>query len=277
MQPVKHLLDAVQVRLHRAIVQFRFFVGDTRSADHFLELFRRATPCQPVRGTVGKLRGYSSQTAVADFDLASPVTDGSSWGDGRLVVKFELYPGHISSERLAMERRNERLARQFLDEFMPVTLRIIGHGIGGRSSALVYQRRVPGKLLRHTSWRELRENAPLQANLVKFCDQVTRMGQELGRIPDLAGTLPHIDHITNLFWRSRNIMVDPPSGQVWLVDTGWKDGQELLSNGPLRQRLRTRFRLATLRFFRWRVMRLRGQYNPLVEDPLQRVGKKDLP
>lgn len=246
----------VLVRFRRAVVQLRFQAGDAGPAQRYLEIFRRTATLQPVKGKLGSLRGYSSQTAVADFDLATPIDSDSPWGDGRLVVKFEIYPGHIPAERLAMERRNEMLARRYLAEFMPVTLRVLGNGLENQTSALVYQRRVTGKLLRRTSWREIRESPLLQARLTEFCERVLQMAQELGRIPDIAGTLPRIDHFTNIFWRSRNIMVDPPTGQVWLVDTGWKDGQELLREGALRQRLRTRFRLMTLRYFCWRIRRL---------------------
>jgi GT2 family glycosyltransferase len=245
------------VAFDRAVVQLRFMAGDADPALGYLERFRRTAGRQPVSAQVGDLRGYSSQTAVADLHLLTPLPVASPWAGEDLVVKFELYPSHILHERLAAERRNELLARRYLDRFMPATLRVIGHGLDGLSSALVYQPRVSGKLLRQTSWHEIRDNPRLQRNLLEFCDCVWQMAQEVGRIPDIAGTLPRIDHLSNFFWRSRNVMVDPAAGDVWLVDTGWKEGQELLHGGPWRPRLRTRFRLWTLRLLRWRVARLR--------------------
>ncbi len=216
----------------------------------FLEEFRCSANGMPVHGKVGLLRGYSSQTVVADLDWQNDC-DGTPWGDGSLVVKFEIYPGQISRERLTAELCSEQFARRYLDRFMPMTLRIIGHGMRNAPSALVYQTRVPGKLLRKVSEREIRSNPRLRANLIEFCDRVWAMGKETGRIPDIAGTLPRVDHLTNFFWWSRNVMVDSATGGVWLVDTGWKAGQEQLTSGPLRPRLRTWVRLLSLRLFRW--------------------------
>ena len=247
----------LNVAFDRAVVQLRFMAGDADPARGYLERFRRTAGRQPVSAQVGDLRGYSSQTAVADLRLLTPLPSTSPWAGGNLVVKFELYPGHISHERLAAERRNELLARRYLDRFMPATLRVIGQGLDDQPSALVYQPRVSGQLLRQTSWREIRDNPRLQRNLIEFCDRVWQMAHETGSIPDIAGTLPRIDHLTNFFWRSRNAMVDPAAGDVWLVDTGWKEGRELLHAGPWRPQLRTRFRLWTLRLLRWRIAQLR--------------------
>jgi hypothetical protein len=98
-------------------------------------------------------------------------------------------------------------------------------------------------------------NSALARDLVSFCDAVDAMSQETGRTPDLAGTLPHIDHLSNLFWRSRNVLIDAHSSRVWLVDTGWKGNEESIREGKTRSRLRTWIRLQTMRLFRWIVKR----------------------
>lgn len=240
---------------NRAIVQMEFLGGQCGPARRYLEALSRTGNLLPVPGRLGEVRGFSSQTVVADLDLAPTPSEKSPWRDGKLVIKFEIFPNQISAERLAAEARNEMFARKYIDEYMPATLRLIGHGIDCVPSALVYQRRVPGRMLRDISWDEICSNTALQSNIVAFCDQVILMARETGRIPDVAGTLPRVDHLGNFFWNSRNIVADTGSGGVWLVDTGWKDGQELLHTGPLRQRLRTWLRLYTLSFFRWRLVR----------------------
>ena len=236
-------------------IQLRYLLGDDTPARRFLSQYKETATQQPVSGHLGGLRGHGSQTVVVDFNLAYECSSNSPWRGGNLVLKFEAWPGVIPQRRLAAECRNERLARAYLDRFMPTTLRVIGHGLRNEPSAMTYQQRVQGKPLRLVLWSAIASNSVLSRELVEFCDAILTMSRETGRIPDLAGTLPHIDHLSNLFWRSRNIVVDIDSNRVWLVDTGWKDGEESLREGRLRSRLRTWFRLQTMRLFRWRIVR----------------------
>jgi N-acetylglucosaminyl-diphospho-decaprenol L-rhamnosyltransferase len=250
--------ERLWLRIHKLRTFTCYLRGDATPALVYLDALRRDASQLPICGRLGGLRGFSSQTVVTDIDIV-PVPPGPLWHDQHLVLKFETNPGEISPGRLAGERRNAMLARSYLDRFMPPTLRVIGHGIAGRASAMTFQQRIDGKLLRKIRWSDICSNPHLQANLIAFCDAVIKMGCETGRIPDIAGTLPRVDHLTNFFWNSRNVMANPASGDVWLVDTGWKEGQELLRGGALRARLRTHVRLYTLRLFRWRLRRIHGQ------------------
>lgn len=238
-----------------AETQIKYLLGDDSPAWEFLEQFRQTATQQPVVGRLGELRGYSSMTVVADYDIPVQAGESSTEEYAAWVVKFETRPGKFTCQRLVMEYRHECLARVYLDRFIPKTLRVIGHGLRNEASVLVYQQRAPGKQLRQISWREIAENPRLCVNLLEFCDGVLQMSRETGQVPDLSGTLPRVDHFSNIFWLSRNIVVDPLSAAVWLVDVGGKKGEESLRGGPLRSRLRTWFRLQTMRFFRWRVAR----------------------
>ena len=241
------------MKYKRAMVEIHYLTGSDAPAYEFLEEFKRTSTLLPVRATIGALRGHGTQTIVADLNFnrqeVSCITDTAAW-----VLKFEIYPGTIIHQRLAAENKHEYLARQYLNSFMPKTLRIIGHGLHNHPSALTFQQRVTGIPLRSVSWRSIARNPILCNELLRFCDAVLKMADETGQVPDLAGTLPRIDHLSNIFWRSRNILIDTMSLRVWLVDTGWKDGEESLKEGKLRSRARTWFRLFTLRFFRFRLL-----------------------
>ena len=240
-------------KIRRGLVEIRYLLGDDKPAREYLEQFRKSATRLPVSGQLGELRGHGSQTVVVDFDVMD--YEGGVWGNGALVLKFEIYPGEIPRQRLSEEYKNECLARIYLDEYMPPTIRFIGHGLQNLSSAITLQKRIEGKMLRDVPWRNLKNNEKLNRELIQFCDAVLAMSKETGQIPDIAGTLPRIDHLSNIFWYSRNIVIETKTDKVWLVDTGWKKGEESLVSGRLRSRLRTWFRLQTLRLFRWRLIR----------------------
>lgn len=239
-------------KLKTLSMQLRYVLGDDSPAFHFHEQFRRTSLHPPVPGRLGQVRGHGSQTVVADFELSyeSPV-----WRMRQLVLKYERIPGIIPRARLADELRNEKLARCYLGSFMPATLRVVGHGMNNQPSALTYQQRIDGEQLRNVPLRRLLANVEICRQMVAFCDAVMQMAKSTGQTPDLCGTLPRLDHLSNLFWRSRNVLVDFRNNKVWLVDTGWKEGEESLVQGRLRSRIRTRFRLMSLRFYRWRLWR----------------------
>jgi hypothetical protein len=250
------LVQWFQRKVRRGSVEIRYLLGDDTPAQEYRRKFQLTATKQPVPGLVGDLRGHGSQTVVVDFDLRARLNKLSAWDTKAMVLKFEIYPGEISLQRFASENRNERLARTYLDRFMPATLRIIGHGLNDEPSVLTYQKRIEGRALRHVSWREIGVRPSLCKEMIQFCTAVLVMSQETGQIPDIAGTLPRIDHLSNIFRWSRNIVVDLEAEKIWLVDTGWKDGQESLVEGSLRSRWRTRFRLYSLQFFRWRLARI---------------------
>lgn len=245
-------------------MQLRYLFGDVSPAHRFHGQFNRTSLHSPVPGCLGHVRGHGSQTVVADFELSY---DSPAWQSRNLVLKFERIPGIISHARLATELKNEQLARNYLDEFMPPTLRVIGHGINDRPSALTYQRRVDGDQLRNVPLPRLLTNVETAKQMVAFCDAVVQMSEATGQTPDLCGTLLYLDQLSNLFWRSRNVLVDFSNNMVWLVDTGWKDGEESLVRGPLRSRLRTRFRLRSLRYYRWRLRRALANQPPTIAVP----------
>lgn len=246
------LVDLVTRKAKSFVLQLRYLLGDDSPADAYLQQFRRTSTLQAVPGEVGQLIGHGSQTVVVGLRAThrSP-----SWETDELVLKFEIIPGIIPESRLAAERRNELRAREYLDHFLPATLRIVGHGMDNAPSAMTYQPRVGGKRLRHVSWGELVAHPSVAHQLIRFCDAVDDMAQETGQTPDLCGTFAHFDQLSHRFWRSRNVMVDLGDSRVWLVDTGWKDGEESVRQGPLFSRVRTWFRLQTMRFFRWRLAR----------------------
>lgn len=248
-------LALISRKLHSGQMQLRYLLGDDSPAHSFLRQFRQTATQTPVPGQLGQLRGHGSQTVVVDMNFSPDTGCHSVWASGALVLKFERIPGIIPEQRLADERKNELLARQYLNRFMPPTLRVIGHGIENKPSALTYQQRIEGKRLRDISWRNICNNDELAKEVINFCQSVETMSRETGKIPDLAGTLPHADFLSNLFWRSRNILVDLDAGRIWLVDTGWKAGEERLREGSWRGRLRTRFRLYTMRLFHWWILR----------------------
>ena len=235
-----------KVRNFGILVGFMF--GMDEPARRSLDEFRTTATYLPLPGTVGELRGYSSLTVVADYHLESHATRDRNVLP--MVVKFESRPGKIPFERLADEQKNEDLARRYLDRFMPQTYRLIGHGIRNEPSALVYQQRIEGKPLHQIRFRDIRDNAPLLQNLKEFCDAVLQMHQEMGQVPDLAGSLPRVDWLTNMFWRSRHVFLDFKTNCVWLVDTGFQSGQESTNEGPMVARFRTWLRLQTLRWYR---------------------------
>jgi|GEM_PF-6868203 len=252
--PVAPLLSWLHLKFRRALIEINYLVGNDAPAMRFLDEFSATATKLPIRigGTLGQLRGHGTQTVVVDLSLPS---SGIDQADDQVVLKFEIYPGAISLARLAAESRNEKRARQYLDQFMPKTLRVLGHGLRNATSALTLQQRVNGVQLREVTWSAIASSPALCHELIRFCNGVLLMANETGRVPDLAGTLPRVDHLTNIFWRSRNILVDADCCRVWLVDTGWKEGEESLREGKLRSRLRTRFRLATLRSFRRLLLR----------------------
>lgn len=235
------------------LMQLCYLLGDDSPAHRFLHEFGRTSTVQAVPGQLGELCGHGSQTVVAGFRVAHP---SDAWQGDKLVLKFEIIPGIIPQSRLATELRNERHARQYLDAFLPRTLRILGHGMHNAPSALTYQEHVDGKRLRDVTWEELVQHPAAARQLVRFCDAVDRMARQTGQTPDLCGTLAHFDQLSHRFWRSRNIIVDLSDNQVWLVDTGWKDGEESLRHGRLSSRFRTWFRLQTMRSFRRRLARM---------------------
>lgn len=251
----RKLIQRLQRKIRRGSVEIRYLFGDDAPAHKYYRHFKLTATKQPVPGLVGPLRGHGSQTVVVDFDLISKLTKPSRWGSGNLVLKFEIYPGDISFQRFVSENQKERLARTYLDQFMPATLRVIGHGLNNEPSILTYQKRVAGRTLRNVSWREISTRPSLCEELIQFCDAVLVMSQKTRQIPDIAGTLPRVDHLSNIFRLSRNIVVDLRAEKVWLVDTGWKDGQESLIEGSLRSRWRTRFRLYSMQLYRWRLNR----------------------
>ena len=230
-----------------------YLLGKDEPAYRYLEEFRRTAIRLPIPGTVGELCGYSSLTVVADYHLASQVTQSQNIPP--LVIKFESRPGKISFERLADEQNNETLARRYLDKFMPPTYRLIGHGIHNRPSALVYQQRINGKPLRRVRFGDIRDNVLLLKDLNEFCDAVLRMHQENGQVLDLAGSLPRVDWLTNLFWRSRHVFLDFEINRVWCVDTGFQSGQESTGEGPMIARFRTWVRLQTLKWYQRKLRR----------------------
>jgi len=230
-----------------------FMFGMDEPARRSLHQFRTTATQLPVPGAVGELCGYSSLTVVAGYHLVSQATRGRNVPP--MVVKFESRPGKISFERLADEQRNETLARRFLDEFMPQTYRLIGHGMRNEPSALVYQQRVEGKPLRQVRFRAIRDNVPLLQNLDGFCESVLQMYRDTGHMPDLAGSLPRVDWLTNLLWRSRHIFLDFGTNRVWLVDTGFQSGQESTDEGPMVARFRTWLRLQTLKWYQRKLRR----------------------
>lgn len=239
-------------------MEIHYLAGSDAPAQAFLREFGRTATRLPFAGNIGSLVGHGTQTVVAS--LVGPSGARSIEASDGWVVKFEIYPGTISLSRLVSENSNEMLARRYLDRFMPPTLRIVGHGLGNRPSALVLQQRVRGLQLRRIPWDRIRQNRRLCSELVDFCDGVIAMARDTQQIPDLAGTLPRVDHLSNLFWRSRNIVIDLPVARVWLVDTGWKDGEECLDRGRLRSRIRARVRLISLCLFRRRLAQvLRGK------------------
>ena len=256
-------LGALVRKLENFGILVGYLVGRDEPAYQYLDEFRQTATQLPVPGIVERLYGYSSLTVVAGYDLASQVTRGQDAQP--LVVKFESRPGKISFERMADEQKNEGLARRYLDRFMPQTHRLIGHGIRNAPSALVYQQRIEGRPLRRVPFRAIRDNAPLLQNLNEFCDAVLQMYRETGQMPDLAGSLPRVDWLTNLFWRSRHVFLDFETNHVWLVDTGFQSGQESTDKGPMIARFRTRLRLITLKCYRkklrWRLAILRRSFH----------------
>lgn len=247
-------------RLGALIQKFRNFgilvgylLGKDAPAHQYLEEFRQTATQQPVPGKLGRLRGYSSLTVVADYDVVIKTAQHEFVCP--MVVKFESRPGKIPLRRLVDEQKNEELGRRYLGKFMPKAFRVIGHGMRNEPSALVYQQRVEGKLLRHTALGEITGNRRLLENLLEFCDAVLKMHTETGQVPDLAGTLPRVDWLTNIFWFSKHIVLNLESGDVWLVDTGAQSGQESTREGPLIARFRTQFRLQTLKLYERRLLR----------------------
>jgi hypothetical protein len=246
-------LDALIRKLRNFGILVGYLVGKDAPAYQYLENFRQTATQLPIPGAVGGLCGYSSLTVVAHYDLASQVTRGQKVQP--MVVKFESRPGKITFGRLADEQKNETLARKYLDGFMPPTYRLIGHGIRNEPSALVYQQRIEGKPLCQVRFRDIRDNAPLLQSLSKFCDAVLQMHQEVGQVPDLAGSLPRVDWLTNLFWRSRHVFLDFEMNRVWFVDTGFQSGQESTNEGPMVARFRTWLRLQTLKWYQRKLCR----------------------
>lgn len=246
-------LGALIRKLRNFGILVGYLLGKDAPAYQYLEEFRQTATWLPIPGTVGGLCGYSSLTVVAGYHLASQVTRGRNMPP--IVVKFESHPGKIPFERLADEQKNETLARKYLDRFMPQTHRLIGHGVRNKPSALVYQQRIEGKPLRQVPFRDIRDNAPLLQNLNEFCDAILQMHQEMGQVPDLAGSLPRVDWLTNLFWHSRHVFLDSETNRVWLVDTGFRSGQESTAEGPMVARVRTWIRLQTLKWYQRRLRR----------------------
>ena len=254
-RPESRAVNWTRRKVETLRMQAAYLLGDDSPAYQFLRRFRGTSTIQAVPGSLGVLRGHGSQTVVVDFNLEH---FSSTWQTDKVVLKFERIPGIIPRGRLATERTNELRARRYLDDFLPPTLRILGHGIENRSSAMTYQEKVYGKRLRDVSSSQWRAHPIAARELVRFCDAVDEMARETGQTPDLCGTLAHFDQPSNLFWQSRNIVVDLSAGRVWLVDTGWKEGEESLRHGRLASRFRTWFRLQTMRLFRWRLARMVG-------------------
>lgn len=247
-------LDALTRKLRIFGILVGYLLGKDAPAYQYLEEFRQTATQLPIPGTVGGLCGYSSLTVVASYELTSQVIRGRDV-QPPMVVKFESRPGKIPFERLADEQKNEILTRQYVDRFMPKTYRLIGHGLRNLPSALVYQQRVKGKPLRRVRFRDIRNNLQLLQSLEEFCDAVLRMHRETGQVPDLAGSLPRVDWLTNVFWRSRHIFMDFEANRVWFVDTGFQSGQESTREGPIVARFRTWFRLQTLKWYQRKLRR----------------------
>jgi hypothetical protein len=251
---LKKFGERILDRNRRAKVQIKYLMGDGTPAQEFLELFRQTAIHQPLPGKVGKLRGYSSMSVVADYAITN-TTLSAKFKKQNWVVKFETQPGRFLFNRLKAENHHEILCRRYLNPYIPKTLRVIGHGLRNKASVLTYQHRVDGLQFRDVRWTEINANPKLCENLLEFCERVLLMCRETGQVPDLCGNLPRLDWFSNIFWLSRNILIDKNTGDVWLVDPGGKEGEESLFSGPLMSKMRTHFRLYTMLFFRWKLSR----------------------
>ncbi len=248
----RRLSGVLHEKADRLLTEWAYLRNDAGPALRYLEEFRRSATQLPIAAPVGALRGYSSLTVVADLipdGVASEMTVAPS------VLKFDTRPGKISWQRLSAEQRHDKLARQYLKEFTLPTLRVWGHGMDNKPSALVVQTCVLGTRLRDMPWRALAWQPHLAENLASLCRAVHQMWKHTGQLPDLAGTLPRVDYLTNLFWRSRHIILDESTGRVWLVDPTWKPGEETLRSGSPYQRTRTLLRLISMNWFGRRLER----------------------
>lgn len=234
--------------------------GNLSPFEEALAHFRETATQTPFAASPGRIIGFGWNTIVTTLEKNnSPVETQTLNGSCPTVLKFERFP-RGNHALLTEARRYEEQMEEYLGKFMPPTLMVLGHGIENQPGRLTIQTQVKGKHLRETSPEEIKRNPGLILNLLEFCDGVLEMAEKEGKIPDLTGRLGRLDFLSFVFPFSRNLIVNPESGQVALVDTTAREGEESLIRGSILARLRTKTRLTTLKIFReWLLLQVRNR------------------